>query len=365
MSIGTSRLVAVVLLANVALGLAEPSDGSGGNGSSSPTAGDVGAVQGEPQRAPASPAAEVGRPRHRDFTLDDQETDAVVGGESPYALSLRVAQASPGTASEDNSGGRTGSAPAADKATASQDDLQKASQNPVADLISVPLQSNFNFFDREKIPVGGTEMQYVLNVQPVIPFGLNEDWNLITRTVIPIIYQPEIVPGMDTHGGMGDIQLTGFLSPRKPGRIIWGAGPVMRFPTATDSFLGSEKWSMGPSAVALTMDGPWVYGFLAQNLWSVAGDSGRESVNELLIQPFVNYNLPQGWYLTSSPVITANWIVDADQRWTVPVGGGFGWLFRIGKLPVNMQLGAYYNVERPAFGPEWSVRFQVQFMFPK
>jgi hypothetical protein len=250
-------------------------------------------------------------------------------------------------------------------ADASQGDLQKASQNPVADLISVPFQSNFNFFDREKIPVHGTEMQYVLNVQPVIPFKLNDDWNLITRTIIPVIYQPEITPGVGTHGGLGDIQLTGFLSPRKPGQVIWGFGPAMRFPTATDSLLGSEKWCLGPSAVVLTMSGPWVVGALAQNLWSVAGDSGREHVNELLIQPFINYNLPDGWYLTASPVITANWRAENDQRWTVPVGAGFGRLFRMGKLPVNMQVGAYYNVERPDFGPEWSVRFQVQFLFPK
>jgi hypothetical protein len=260
------------------------------------------------------------------------------------------------------------SAPAQQAATASappQADLQKASQNPVADLISVPLQSNFNFFDREKIPVHGTEMQYVLNLQPVIPLKLNEEWNLITRTIIPIIYQPEIVPGMGTHGGTGDIQFTGFFSPRKPGKIIWGVGPVLQFPTATDPLLGSGKWSMGPSAVVLAMQGPWVYGALAQNVWSYAGDGDRPYVNQMLLNPFVNYNLPDGWYLTTSPNITADWHADGDQRWTVPVGGGVGRLFRVGKLPVNLSLAAYYNVEHPDFGPEWTVQFQVKFMFPK
>jgi hypothetical protein len=254
---------------------------------------------------------------------------------------------------------------AATASTPSQADLQKASQNPVADLISVPLQSNFYFFDQEKIPVHGTEMQYVLNLQPVIPLKLNEDWNLITRTIIPIIYMPEIVPGVGTHGGMGDIQFTGFFSPRKPGKIIWGVGPVLQFPTATDPLLGSRKWSMGPSAVVLAMQGPWVYGVLAQNVWSYAGDGDRAYVNQMLLNPFVNYNLPAGWYLTASPNITADWHADEDQRWTVPVGGGVGRLFRVGKLPVNLTLAAYYNVEHPDFGPEWSVQFQVKFMFPK
>jgi len=278
---------------------------------------------------------------------------------------LRLARAGLGTVPAGDSTSAGVAPQKAADSSASQEDLQKASQNPVADMISVPLQSNFNFFDREKIPVHGTEMQYVLNIQPVIPLKLNDSWNLITRTIIPIIYQPEIVPSVGMHGGMGDLQFTGFFSPRKPGKVIWGAGPVLRFPTATDSLLGSEKWCMGPSVVALTMNGPWVVGALAQNLWSVGGDASRDDVNEFLIQPFVNYNLPKGWYLTSSPVITANWMADSGQRWTVPVGGGAGRLFRIGKLPVNMQLGAYYNVERPDFGPEWSVRLQVQFMFPK
>ncbi|MDX2513388.1 MAG: hypothetical protein QNK25_15180, partial [Desulfobacterales bacterium] len=137
-------------------------------------------------------------------------------------------------------------------------------------------------------------------------------------------------------------------------------------PTATDSRLGSEKWGAGPAAVGLTMQGPWVVGALVQNIWSFAGDSDRNDVNQMLVQYFVNYNLPNGWYLTSSPIITANWEADSDNTWTIPIGGGFGRLFRIGKLPVNTQIQAFYNVEKPdVLGPDWTLRFQVQFLLPK
>ena len=249
------------------------------------------------------------------------------------------------------------------------EDLAKAAQNPIADMISVPLQSTFNFYDIDK-HLGGKDyhrntMGYVLNVQPVVPFSLNKDWNVITRTIIPIVNQPELVPGMGSHGGLGDIQFTPFFSPAQPSKTIWGVGPALVFPTATDQWLGSGKFSAGPSAVILRMDGPWVYEALAQNVWSYAGDSNRDYVNQMLIQPFVNYNLPKGWYLTSVPMITADWHADSDQRWTVPVGGGVGKIMKIGKLPVNMQLQSFYNVVHPDFGPDWSIRYQLQFLFPK
>jgi hypothetical protein len=229
----------------------------------------------------------------------------------------------------------------------------------VANLISVPLQSNFNFFDIDKklgpLDLHRNTMGYLLNVQPVIPFKVSDEWNAITRTIVPIANQPQLVPGMGSHGGLGDIQFTPFLSPAKPGEAIWGVGPALVFPSATDQWLGSGKFSAGPSGVVLRIDGPCVYGALAQNVWSYAGDSDRDYVNQMLIQPFVNYDFPKGWYLTSSPIITADWHADSDQRWTVPVGGGIGRFFRIGKLPVNMQLQSFCNVVHPDFGSEWSV----------
>lgn len=248
------------------------------------------------------------------------------------------------------------SAPASQE---SDTDLAKKTQNPVSDLISVPFQNNFNFGAGSK-----DEMIYVLNVQPVIPFTLTDNWNLITRTIVPIINQPSLFPHVDNAAGIGDINPSFFLSPSKPSKFIWGVGPTMTFPTASDNLLGSGKWSMGPTAVGLFMDGPWVVGALANQQWSFAG-WGDTDVNQLLIQPFLNYNLPRGWYLSSAPIITANFSASSGNHWTVPAGGGGGKIWRLGKLPVNTQLQAFYNAEKPDFGPDWQLRFQLQFLFPK
>jgi hypothetical protein len=243
----------------------------------------------------------------------------------------------------------------------SDEELRRASQNPVADLISFPIQNNTNF---DYGPLEKT--QNVTNIQPVIPFHLNEDWLMISRTIAPLIYQPEFFDGQGSDFGLGDIQQSLFFSPKKPGRLIWGVGPILSLDTATEDRLGTGKWSAGPAAVALSMQPPWVFGLLAQNIWSFAGDSDRDDVNQMLIQPFINYNLPGGWYLSSSPIITANWEADSDNTWTIPLGGGVGRLFRIGKLPINMSLQAYYNAEKPDdLGPDWTLRFQVQTLFPK
>ena len=243
----------------------------------------------------------------------------------------------------------------------SETELAKKTQNPVADLISVPFQSNFNF------GVGPRDaLLYILNVQPVIPVRLTEDWNLITRTIMPIISQGSPAPGIDHVGGLGDINPSLFLSPSKPGKLIWGVGPTFTLPTASNRLLGSGKWSAGPTGVVLVMQGPWVYGALANNQWSFAG-WGDKDVKQMLVQPFLNYNFGKGWYLTSAPIMTANWTTTAGNAWTVPVGGGGGKLWRIGKvgLPVNTQIQAFYNAVTPDIGPDWQLRFQVQILLPK
>ena len=241
----------------------------------------------------------------------------------------------------------------------SQEELAKAAQNPVAKLISVPFQNNFNF------GVGPNDVtQYILNVQPVIPITLSEAWNLITRTIMPIINQPSPAPGISSAFGLGDINPTFFLSPAKSGKLIWGVGPTFTLPTATDSMLGNGKWCAGPAVVALTMQGHWVVGALANQQWSFAG-WGDHDVSALLVQPFVNYNLPHGWYLVTAPIMTANWEANSGDKWTVPLGGGIGKIQRIGKLPLNLQLQAFYNVEKPDNAADWQLRFQVQFLFPK
>jgi hypothetical protein len=235
-------------------------------------------------------------------------------------------------------------------------ELAKKVQNPIASLISVPFQDNINFGYGPD-----NEVQNVLNIQPVIPFSLSSDWNLITRTIIPVIY----TPWPEDKFGLGDVNLSLFFSPAKPSKFIWGVGPVLGFPTATDKLLGPRKWTAGPTAVGLYMTGPWVVGALANNQWSYAG-SGSEDVNLTLIQPFINYNLPKGWYLSASPIMTANWKADKDgDVWTVPLGAGVGKIFKIGKQPMNAQMGAYYNVAKPEIGPDWTLRLQLQFLFPK
>jgi hypothetical protein len=242
----------------------------------------------------------------------------------------------------------------------SKEALAKLAQNPVANLISIPFQNNFNF------GIGpNNAMQYVLNFQPVIPITLNENWNLITRTILPTIEMTSPAPGVRSAFGLGDLNPTAFLSPDKPGKLIWGVGPTLTFPTATDPMLGSGKWSAGPAVVVLTIQGHWVLGALANNQWSFAG-WGSQNVNQMLIQPFVNYNLPRGWYLTTAPIITADWEANSDNRWTVPIGAGVGKIIKLGRLPVNLQLSAYYNVVTPDnFGADWQLRFQFQFLLPK
>ena len=249
-------------------------------------------------------------------------------------------------------------------AAMSAEELAKLAQNPVGNLISVPFQNNTNF---NVGPLDGT--QNILNIQPVIPIEVNKDWNVITRTIFPLIWQPEFVPGQGSTFGLGDVQLSAFLSPAAPGPggLIWGAGAIVQMPTNTDDVLGNKNWGLGPTAVILKLEkgSPWVYGALFNNVWSMTGNKRGGSYNNFLLQPFLNYNFPGGLYLTTSPIVTANWNADSDQRWTVPLGGGIGKIFHLGKLPVNTQIGGYYNVVHPDDAADWQLRVQVQFMFPK
>lgn len=241
--------------------------------------------------------------------------------------------------------------------TLSASDIAKETQNPMADIISVPIQNNFAF------GIGPDDgSQFVMNIQPVIPTDLSDDWRLINRIVLPLISNNKI---MGSKAGLGDIQYQGFIGSAKDGEIIWGLGPILSMPTATDTTLGSEKWSAGPGAVVVSMNGPWVAGALVNNIWSFAGDSDRQDVNAMLIQYFATYNFDKGWYATTSPINTANWEASSGDQWTVPVGGGFGKVVFAGKLPINLQLQGYYNVVAPDNGPDWSMRFQIQTVLPK
>ena len=252
------------------------------------------------------------------------------------------------------------------RAELSAEELAKVAQNPVGNLISVPFQENAYF---NVGPLNGT--QNVLNIQPVYPIHLNSDWNIITRTILPIISLPAYAPGQGTTSGIGDLQFSAFLSPASPGDWIWGVGTVSQFPTHSNDLLGNNNVGLGPTFVLLHLEkgSPWVYGALVNNIWSV-GNSGNPlsnapKYNNGLIQPFLNYNFEGGAYLTTSPIVTVNWEARGSQQWSVPMGGGAGKIFKIGPLPVNTQLGAYYSVVRPEYAPNWQIRAQVQFMFPK
>lgn len=244
-------------------------------------------------------------------------------------------------------------------AKANNTELAKASQNPIANMISLPLQNNTSF------KIGPRDRtQNVFNIQPVIPVNLSEDWTLINRTICPLIYQPFVTRSSGGMFGLGDINHTVFLSPAQARAVVWGVGPIVSFPTATDEILGTGKWLAGPSAVLVTTLGPWVIGAVANNLWDFAGQSSRAHINQFLIQPFINYNLANGWYLSSAPIITSNWKADSSDRWLVPVGGGGGKVFPIAGQHINVGLQAYYNVEKPSGGPEWSTRLVVTLLFP-
>jgi hypothetical protein len=244
----------------------------------------------------------------------------------------------------------------------SAEELAKIAQNPVGNLISVPFQNNANLnFGPEK----GT--QDVLNIQPVIPISLGDDWNIITRTILPVIWQPALGPGDSSVSGIGDLQFNAFLSPAKPGEWIWGAGAIVQAPTQSNVKLGNDNWGLGPTFVVLHLEkgDPWVYGVLINNVWSATSDKQGGAYSNGLIQPFVNYNFEGGLYLTSSPIATVNWRAAGGQKWTVPIGGGVGKIFHLGKLPVNTQIAAYYNAAKPDFGANWQIRAQVQLLFPK
>jgi hypothetical protein len=233
-------------------------------------------------------------------------------------------------------------------------DLVKQAQNPIANLISFPFQNNTNF----NTGPDSNRTQNVLNIQPVIPLF---NGRLITRTIFPLVWQPDYTQDSGTNFGLGDILFTAFYAPESKG-LTWGVGPVISFPSGGTDF-GTGKWSAGVSAVALAMPGQWVVGALINNIWSFAGSEDRADVNFMTFQPFINYNFT-GFYFTFSPIVTANWEADSGNQWTVPLGLGLGKLVKFGKLPVNINASYYYNIVTPDFGPASQLRIQAAILLP-
>jgi hypothetical protein len=241
------------------------------------------------------------------------------------------------------------------------EDLAKKLANPVASLISVPIQANY---DKD---IGPNEDGSIwrINIQPVIPITLNNNWNLISRTILPIIDQSDVpVDGMD-ESGIGDIVQSFFFSPKQPaaGGIIWGIGPVIMLPTASDDVLGSEKWGIGPTGVALKQSGPWTYGILFNHIESFAGEDDREDVSATFLQPFLSYITRTKTTFGFNTESTYDW---ESEDWSAPVHFSISQLLKIGPQIIQVSAGARYWADAPDNGPEgWGARMTLTFLFPK
>jgi len=238
-------------------------------------------------------------------------------------------------------------------------ELAKKLQNPVADLITMPLQNNWDF------GIGPADaMRYTVNIQPVIPMSLTNDWNLIIRTILPVIYAESPVPGGNNMAGVGDIVQSFFFSPKAPtrGGWIWGIGPVFLYPSATARALGAEKFGLGPTAVVLTQQSGWTYGMLLNHIWSVAGNSHRDDVSATFIQPFLTYTTQTFTTFGINTETTYDW---EHHQGTVPINWFAQQLLKIGQQPIAFQLGVRYYAEKPAGGPDGGLRFVTTFLFPK
>ena len=243
----------------------------------------------------------------------------------------------------------------------SAEDLAKKLSNPVAALISVPIQVNYD----GDIGAARQGERWSINLQPVVPISLNADWNVISRTIVPLVSQHDIAPGSGRQSGLGDVVQSVFFSPKAPtaGGWIWGAGPAFLLPTGTDDLLSARQWAAGPTAVVLRQDRGWTYGALANHLWSFAGDSQRADVNATFIQPFVSYTTPDAWTVTAQTESTYDW---GRKQWSVPLNLLVSRVTKIGGQLVSVGGGLRYWAEGPEGGPHGlGVRLVVTLLFPK
>jgi hypothetical protein len=247
-------------------------------------------------------------------------------------------------------------------AAADDAELAKQSQNPIAALISLPLQLNYD----ENIGPDERGEKWLLNVQPVIPFSIGADWNLISRTIVPLVSQQDVAPGAGTDSGVGDITQSLFFSPKKPtaGGWVWGAGPVLLLPTGSEDRLTAEKWGLGPTAVVLKQENGWTYGALANHIWSVAGDNDRHDISATFLQPFLSYTTKTFTSFTVNTESTYDW---KAKEWSVPINLMVTQMLRVGNQPLTIQGGARYWADSPeGAGPKgWGFRLALTFLFPK
>jgi hypothetical protein len=237
--------------------------------------------------------------------------------------------------------------------------LAKQLQNPVAALISVPLQNNFEWGGGP----GSEGFRYTLNFQPVIPISITHDWNVISRTIVPIIHQDDVVP-THTEDGLGDILQSAFFSPTAPGPggIIWGFGPVVNLPTSTEDFLGSQKFGIGPTAVVLRQQSGWTYGLLTNHVVSIGGTRATSDVNATFLQPFLSYTTKTYTTFGMNTESTYDW---EKSKWTVPLNGFVSQLLKLAGRPIQLSLGPKLYGAGPTAAPDWGIRFVVTLLFPK
>ena len=237
-------------------------------------------------------------------------------------------------------------------------ELAQQLQNPIANLISVPFQNNFDFNGGPRDDGFG----WTLNIQPVIPFRLNDDWTLITRTIVPIMHQERYTAHHES--GLGDVTQSFFFAPRSgvPG-LTWGVGPAVLWPTATRPAFQSRQWAAGPTGVIVQTSGPWTYGILANHLWGFADSAarqGRPDVNQTFLQPFVSHNFSGGFAITTTLEASYDW---TGRQWTLPLAAGVSQLVKLGEVPVNLALQGRYWLDGPSNAPEWGIRFAAIFVF--
>lgn len=236
--------------------------------------------------------------------------------------------------------------------------LAKQLSNPVASLVSVPFQLNWD----HGLGPDDEGRRFLMNFQPVMPFKLNDDWNLIARVIVPILAQPVLVEGGQPSSGLGDLLISGFLSPSRGG-LTWGVGPVIGLPVSSDPVLGSGKYNLGPTAVVLKQAGPWTMGALVNHVWSIGGDAGRADVNQTFLQPFVAYG-KKGWTFTVNSESTANWKAESGDKWTVPINVSLSKVVKLGKRPMSIGAGPRFYVDAPSGGPSWGFRLNLTLLFP-
>lgn len=321
----------------------------------------------DPAPSATGPASSAERPDGVGLRLAPPEPVSAADSVRPVApeLELRVASASefklnfqpedPGAAAASSK-----TEPGLQAAPAEHDshELAKKLQNPIANLISVPLQFNY---DTGFGPNDADRL--TLNIEPVIPFSIGEDWNLITRTIVPVIYQESLADGLSSDFGLGDTTQSFFFSPKEPiGGWILGAGPVALWPTGTSPRLRSESLGFGPTLVALKQQHGWTYGALVNHIWSVTDSDDHEQVNNTFLQPFLSYTWPTGTTLAVNTETSYDW---SREEWTVPLHGILKQFVKLGGQPMQFEIAGTYYADAPDNGPEWGVRFTITFVFPK